>query len=72
MAVTTCSSKDYDKGAKMVDRDSHIASGNNNGDEVQAAAMPRSMTSGRNEGKAAKYGKTTTPAPTIKAERYGK
>jgi hypothetical protein len=69
MAVTVANSKHYDKMAKKVESDSHIAKGGNNGDEVQAAAMPRGMTSGRNGGKA---DRNMTPSPTIKAEKYGR
>lgn len=73
MAVKTCSSSDYDKGAKSVDSDAHLAKhfGKKTAysDEVQGAAMPKSMTSGRNGGKA---DRNMTPSPTIKAERYGK
>lgn len=69
MAVTTANSKHYDKMSKAVDRDSHIAKGGNNGDEVQGAAMPRGMTSGRNGGKA---DRNMAPKPTDKAEKYGR
>lgn len=73
MAVTTCDSKNYDKMAKDVSSDAHL--GKHFGkkapyaDEVQGAAMPKSMTSGRNGGKA---DRNMTPSPTIKAEKYGK
>lgn len=64
MAVTVANSKHYDKMAKSVGKDSHV-----NADPVQDAAMPKGTKSGRNGGKA---DRNMTPAPTVKAEKYGK
>jgi hypothetical protein len=69
MAVTKADTAHYAKMAKAVDKDTHIASKANNGDAIQAGAMPRGMTAGRNEGKA---DRNMAPKPTIKGGKYGR